>query len=410
MHECIHIHPGHQPVDVDPLHECVYIDPSDEPVDVDPVEHRVEIDPLQDGVEIDPLEELISIDAAGHRGDDRARDPVDSRAQQATTSWASHLIWSPRLRHGHHLTRWEWRPRRIPGVRPSRSDPVTPVDDVRGVALMSVCAALLVTALGLAVRWSDLVFQAPIQIDAPSASETVRRYAWYCSLLLAAGITAGITVMGCGGRLAMRLLAVTAGDGAQGRITEAEEVVGRITLGGTISFVLFTGIFGGVVAAAIYLVVRRFLPSGWVGGLTFGVGLLVVLGTTTEPLRDDNPDFDLVGPGWLSVLIFTALALAFGLVLAAFAGRLSAWLPLPSNDRATVARYAPIGVLALVGFQLTLILSAVGAVVVAATRCQPLVRAARSPAALWLGRAILVAIVAFALPDALASVADIVGR
>ena len=31
---------------------------------------------------------------------------------------------------------------------------------------------------------------------------------------------------GAGGRLVMRLLAVTAGDGAQGRITEADQVVG----------------------------------------------------------------------------------------------------------------------------------------------------------------------------------------
>ena len=39
-------------------------------------------------------------------------------------------------------------------------------------------------------------------------------------------------------RLIMRLLAVTAGDDAQGRLTEADEVVGEIDLGGTVALVL----------------------------------------------------------------------------------------------------------------------------------------------------------------------------
>ena len=70
----------------------------------------------------------------------------------------------------------------------------------------------------------------------------------------------------------MRLLAVTAGDEAQGRITEAEEIVGEITVDGTIGFIVFNGIVGGVLAAAIYLVIRRLLPPRWLGGLAFGAG------------------------------------------------------------------------------------------------------------------------------------------
>ena len=60
-------------------------------------------------------------------------------------------------------------------------------------------------------------------------------------------------------------------------------------------------------------------PARWARrARVFGAGLLVVLGTNVEPLRGDNPDFDIVGPGWFSVLVFTALALAFGVVLAGF--------------------------------------------------------------------------------------------
>ena len=46
----------------------------------------------------------------------------------------------------------------------------------------------------------------------------------------------------------MRLLAVTGGDDAQGRITEADEVVGSIELDGTIGLYLFGGILPGLMS------------------------------------------------------------------------------------------------------------------------------------------------------------------
>ena len=110
----------------------------------------------------------------------------------------------------------------------------------------------------------------------------------------------------------MRLLAVTAGDAAQGRLTEAEEVVGQITLDGTIGFVIFNGVFGGVLFGALYLILRRFLPDGVTGGVVYGLGLLLVFGAILDPLRSKNPDFDIVGPGWLAVIVFTLLAASFG--------------------------------------------------------------------------------------------------
>ncbi len=56
-----------------------------------------------------------------------------------------------------------------------------------------------------------------------------------------AGIVAGLLVPGLGGRLLMRITAATSPPEAQGRLTEAGEVVGEITLGGTVGFVLFVG-------------------------------------------------------------------------------------------------------------------------------------------------------------------------
>jgi hypothetical protein len=197
------------------------------------------------------------------------------------------------------------------------------------MAVMAVCGALLVAGLAAGVTWSGRTFCAPAVDGELSAVKVARLFVWYSSLVLVAGVGTGVSVIGAGGRLAMRLLAVTAGGEAQGRITEAKEVVGKITVNGTIGFVLFNGIIVGVAAAALYLVVRRFLPSRRLGGVVFGLALLVVLGTTLDPLRNENPDFDIIGPGWLAILVFTVLAVAYGVVLAAIAARLSAWLPLP---------------------------------------------------------------------------------
>jgi hypothetical protein len=278
------------------------------------------------------------------------------------------------------------------------------------MAVIWVCTAVLVVALVLGTRWSRLPFTPPPTSEEPGAGAVAKRYVWHCALLLAAGVTAGISVIGCGGRLAMRLLAVTAGDAAQGRLTEADEIVGEVTTDGTIGFVLFQGIVGGVAMTAIYLVIRRLLPSRTAGGLAFGAGLLLVLGTTSDPLREENPDFDLVGPGWVSVLVFTALALAFGVVLAGFVARLSGWLPLPSTERAVLVRYAPISAIAVLAYVFTIILAAVGVAVVAVSRWRPLVDWVRSPTAVRLGQLALLGVVAIALPNAVGSLSDILGR
>jgi hypothetical protein len=276
--------------------------------------------------------------------------------------------------------------------------------------LMGACGAALVAALVFGARWSRLPFASPPPLDAPSMAEVARRFAWYCALLLAAGITSGIAVAGTGARLAMRLLAVTAGDGAQGRITEAEEVVGEITVGGSIFLVLFVGVFVGVAAAAIYLLIRRLLPQGWLGGLALGAGLLILFGTTQDPLRSDNPDFDLVGPGWLAVLVFTSLALAFGVTLVGFVNRLSAWLPLPTTEPRVLVRYLPVALAAVLGFSFSALLLLLGAIAVVATRWTPLIRAVRSPGAVRIGRFALVALIVVLLPGPAQSISDIAGR
>jgi hypothetical protein len=274
--------------------------------------------------------------------------------------------------------------------------------------IVIVCAAVVALGLGLAVRWRRCAFVVPSHDGALDLKETVRRYVWYVSIAITAGVIAGATVIGAGGRLAMRILAVTGGSDAQGRITEADETVGRISFGGTLGFVMFVGVLGGIVFAAVYLVVRRYLPAGVAGGALFGGLLLLVLGTRLDPLDPDNPDFHIVGPGWLAVLIFVVQGVLFGVTLAAVSGRLSTWLPLPAANRRVLVRYLGPAAFALIGFSVTFVVVIAGVVTVLLARVRPIVTAVRSRRWVLVGRAALAVTAVVSAPGAIAGVVDIV--
>jgi len=278
--------------------------------------------------------------------------------------------------------------------------------------LMVVCGLLVLAGLVAVVRWGAYevrLAQAGASSQPPSAGVVARRYTRYVTLAVLAGVGSGVLIVGAGGRLAMRLLAATAGEGAQGRETDAEEIVGQITTGGTIEFVLGEAIFLGPISGVIYLLIRRWLPAGRLGGLAYGLLLLVIAATTFDPLRADNPDFDIVGPGWVAVAVFSAVVVVHGMLVAALAGRYSRVLPLPSRDRRSLIPYAPLIVLVPVAPAIVPIV-AVGALTVGLSRLAPLVGALRSHGALIAGRVVLVAVGLVALPGCLSALVDIAGR
>jgi hypothetical protein len=270
---------------------------------------------------------------------------------------------------------------------------------------MAVCGLLVVTGVAAVAAWGGRSF------DPPSPTTTVgQRYLWNVTVAVAAGVGAGLLLAGAGGRLVMRLLAVTAGDAAQGRITEADETVGRITAGGTIGFVVFTALFFGLTTGVVYLLVRRWLPAGRLGGLAFGALLLLVGATRVDPLRSENPDFDLVGPAWVSLLAFAALVLTQGMLVASLAARYSTALPPAVSDVRSGLRYAPL-LLVLPIFPVLGIFALGGVATVAVHK------ALRRPAALGMshrtlvaGRAVLVLGALALLPSFVSAVGDIAGR
>jgi hypothetical protein len=211
------------------------------------------------------------------------------------------------------------------------------------VLVIGVCVALVLAGIVMVVRWGGDPRAARAEARRGSVAVQLLAYAGGC---LAAGLVAGVVAAGAGGRLVMRLLAVTSPDAA-GSITEADEIVGEISAGGTLGFFLFAGLPAGVLSALVYAVVRPLLPAGRAGGLALGALLLIGTGTRIEPLRADNPDFEIVGPDWLSVTAFIALALFQGLVVVAAGSRL-ARSPIALGPRAVRAGRVALAVVGLV--------------------------------------------------------------
>ena len=87
------------------------------------------------------------------------------------------------------------------------------------MGVMIGCGVLLALGLAGAWRWRNVPFAVPDLHADLTAGEISRRYLWYVSIIITGGVAAGVAVIGAGGRLAMRLLAVTGGEAGPGRPT-----------------------------------------------------------------------------------------------------------------------------------------------------------------------------------------------
>jgi hypothetical protein len=218
------------------------------------------------------------------------------------------------------------------------------------IALTAVCVVALVVATAMAVRWGRLrVAVSPLIVtdDQPAAGRLLSQMARSTAIAIGAGAIAGTLVLGLGGRLAMRIMAATSSASAQGRLTNAKERVGEITVGGTIGLVIFVGILGGIVGALSYLVLRRWLTGpAWASGLAMGVlGLVAARILALDP---DSVDFTLLRPTALAVALFVALILGFGVVVASLTARFDQSYPQPAWRPRAVLAYAPLLLLLVV--------------------------------------------------------------
>lgn len=197
--------------------------------------------------------------------------------------------------------------------------------------VMLTCAVLLVAGVVLAWRWRGFALILPHGgcDDSRSALAPASALVWILGVGLLTGLVVGMLIVGPAARLVMRLLAATSSD-ATGRLTEAGEVVGQVSVGGTIGLFLFLGLPFGLAVGVVYALASPVLPRGVLGGALFGTAVLVIFGSLADPLRPDNPDFDIIGPGWLSVAAFCALSVLTGILTVPIAGRIGATLPAPT--------------------------------------------------------------------------------
>ncbi len=129
-----------------------------------------------------------------------------------------------------------------------------------------------------------------------------------------AGVSAGFLVGGIGGRVAMRVSAVAAGPTAVGRVTDAGNRVGDVTLEGTVALVMFGGVLGGALAAVLIVMSERWLrwmrSARWIG---YALVVLAAAGTTI--ISASNRDFLVLRPQALNVAMFVGLFFLYAIVV-----------------------------------------------------------------------------------------------
>jgi hypothetical protein len=165
---------------------------------------------------------------------------------------------------------------------------------------------------------------------------------------LLAGLVAGFVAGGIGSRVAMRVVALIAGHEHYGEVTDADEIVGKITADGTAFLVMF-GTALGVLGGFLYIAVRRWVPgSGIRKGLAFGGLLLLLFGSLI--IDGGNSDFRRFVPSYLSVGLFASLFFLYGLIASAIVERLDRGGGSPPRDRVrAVGGYVALALAGLVG-------------------------------------------------------------
>jgi hypothetical protein len=136
-----------------------------------------------------------------------------------------------------------------------------------------------------------------------------------------AGALGGILVLGIGGRLVM-LASRFLHPEAAGRFTENGNRIGEFTIDGTIALIVFGGLFGGLVAGAVWVLVKEWVPDS---PAMVGISAAAIGGfALTEA---DNPDFVILTGPAIDLILLLLLLFLFGVFLAWVDARLERRLP-----------------------------------------------------------------------------------
>lgn len=275
------------------------------------------------------------------------------------------------------------------------------------IAVVLISTALLALGMVLAVVWGRLDLREPdprppATTRGQAVRDALRRYLWWVNVTTIAAVISGALVGTGGGRLIMRILALAAPASAQGQMTDAQEIVGRATLTGFLPLFVFGGLAAGFLGAWVYGLARRWFPSGWWAGPVLGLFLLVVFSAVMDPLRPDNSDFRILGPNWLAVVLYSALAIVHGSLVVA----VTRWAThrVPELSARSLPAYLPLLVVVVI-YPLGVVLALVALIVAVATLAMP--RGKQLAVPRWAGRGALVLVTVLSLPFFIGSMATI---
>ena len=154
-----------------------------------------------------------------------------------------------------------------------------------------------------------------------------------------AGLIVGVLLAGVGGRLVMRLAALLV-PGSVGSFTENGNVIGAITLGGSMGLIVFVGLLFGALAGSLWVVISPWLPATTPARALVSIPIAVALGTFGL-VDDRNRAFAILGRDPLVVASLVALVASFGPALVVVERWLERRLPHAGpGDRGVVAGYA----------------------------------------------------------------------
>jgi len=182
------------------------------------------------------------------------------------------------------------------------------------------------------------LFETPdVETNAYRAARLIR----HIGIVGIGGLVTGIIVGGAGSRLVMLVSRLLAADAIMGIRTEAGNVVGEVTVGGSLALVVFVGLFAGGGGAITYLISEPWLR--WAGRWYPAVFSVVLFALSSFViLVPGNIDFFILGNAEINVAMFSSLFVAFGLLLCWLVPRLDMRLPPVRAHRlaASTAGYA----------------------------------------------------------------------
>ena len=131
---------------------------------------------------------------------------------------------------------------------------------------------------------------------------------------------------------------------ARGLLTDNENVVGEITVGGTLALVIFLGIFGGFVCGTVWVLVREWLPQSMRLRVASTGGLAMLTGSSLV-INSQNPDFRLLDPQEIHIVMFVLLVGLTGSAIPVLDGYLKPRIPSTGTAAAIFGGLAGFGLI-----------------------------------------------------------------